>query len=324
MKKILVTGGSGFIGTNLMDSFLSKGDQVLNLDSANPLKSQHLPYWKQIDILDYAGLETEILKFDPDVIVHLAAVTDLDGKSLEYYNANTKGTQNIVDISKKLKSLKRVIYTSSMYVCKPGHIPRSYDEYKPHTLYGESKVKGELIVKAIKDPAYTWVIIRPTSIWGPWFNIPYIDFFNIVYQGKYYDFGSTCTKTYGFVDNTVFQIQKLIEADNVHGRTFYLGDNPPIQISEWANEISLALRKGEIKKIPFFLIRGAAIAGDILSAFRIKFPITSFRLTNMTTDNIFPLDDLYSITGPTPVNRLNGVKKTIAWLVEKKGYKVPG
>ena len=116
MKKILVTGGSGFIGTNLMDSFLSKGDQVLNLDSANPLKSQHLPYWKQIDILDYAGLETEILKFDPDVIVHLAAVTDLDGKSPEYYNANTKGTQNIVDISKKLKSIKRVIYPSSMYV----------------------------------------------------------------------------------------------------------------------------------------------------------------------------------------------------------------
>jgi len=193
MKKILVTGGSGFIGTNLMDSFLSKGDQVLNLDSAKPLKSQHLPYWKQIDILDYDGLESEILKFDPEVIVHLAAVTDLDGKSLEYYNANTIGTQNIVDISKKLKSLKRVVYTSSMYVCKPGHIPRNYDEYKPHTIYGESKVKGELIVKAIKDPAYTWVIIRPTSIWGPWFNIPYIDFFNIVYQGKYYDFGSTCT-----------------------------------------------------------------------------------------------------------------------------------
>jgi GlcNAc-P-P-Und epimerase len=44
----------------------------------------------------------------------------------------------------------------------------------------------------------------------------------------------------------------------------------------------------------------------------------------MTTNNIFPLDDLYSITGPTPVNRLNGVKKTIAWLVENKGYKVPG
>jgi nucleoside-diphosphate-sugar epimerase len=324
MKKFLVTGGSGFIGTNLMDAFLSQGYQVVNLDSTKPAKSQHLPYWKQIDILDYTGLEAEITRFDPEVIVHLAAVTDLDGKTADYYNANTKGTQNIVDISKKLRSLKRVIYTSSMYVCKPGFIPKNYDEYKPHTVYGESKVEGERIVKGIKDAAYSWVIIRPTSIWGPWFNIPYIDFFNIVYQGKYFDFGSACTKTYGFVDNTVFQIQKLIEADNVQGRVFYLGDYPPIQISQWANEISLAMGKGAIKKIPFFLIRAAALAGDVLSAASIKFPITSFRLTNMTTDNILPLDDLYSITGPTPVNRLNGVKKTISWLVEHKGFKIHG
>ncbi len=322
MKKFLVTGGSGFIGTNLMDALVSQGHRVLNLDSTKPANSQQLPYWKQIDILDYAGLEAEITSFNPEVIVHLAAVTDLNGKTAEYYKANTTGTQNIVDIAKKLPSLKRVIYTSSMYVCKPGFIPKSYDEYKPHTVYGESKVQGELIVKGIKDAAYSWVIIRPTSIWGPWFNIPYIDFFNIVYQGKYFDFGSACTKTYGFVDNTIFQILRLIEADNVHGKTFYLGDYPPIQISQWANEISVAMGKGEIKKIPFFLIRAAALAGDVLTAAKVKFPITSFRLTNMTTDNILPLEDLYSITGPVPVSRLEGVKKTISWLVEHKDFKV--
>lgn len=322
MKKILVTGGSGFIGTNLVDALLRERDAVLNLDRSKPLKDQHLPFWKQVDILDYDNLETEILKFNPDVIVHLAAVTDLDGKTEDYYKANVKGTQNIIDISKKLPSLKKVLFTSSMYVCKPGHIPKNYEEYKPHTLYGESKVKGEVIVKAIKGAAYSWVIIRPTSIWGPWFNIPYIDFFNIVYQGKYFDFGNTCTKTYGFVDNTVFQIQRLIDADNVHGKTFYLGDYPPIQISQWANEISVEMGLGKIKKVPFFLVRLAAIAGDVLSKMKIKFPITSFRLTNMTTDNVLPLNDLYTLIGPPPVNRLEGVKKTIGWLVEHKGFRI--
>jgi len=179
MKKVLVTGGSGFIGTNLVDALLKEGATVLNLDQSKPLKEEHLASWKGVDILDYANLERAILNFDPEVIVHLAAVTDLDGTTDEYYKSNIVGTQNIIEIAKKVKALKRVLYTSSMYVCQPGYIPKNYDDYKPHTVYGESKVKGELMVKAIKDPAYSWVIIRPSSIWGPWFSVPYIIFFEI-------------------------------------------------------------------------------------------------------------------------------------------------
>lgn len=322
MKRILVTGGSGFIGTNLVDTLIKQGDAVLNLDRSKPLKDEHVSIWKGIDILDAKNLDREIVAFDPHVVIHLAAVTDLDGTTDEYYNANVEGTQNIIDICGKLKSLTKVLFTSSMYVCKPGYIPKNYDDYKPHTLYGQSKVKGELIVKAIKNPFYSWVIVRPTSIWGPWFNIPYIDFFNIVYQGKYFDFGNTCTKTYGYVENTVYQLLKLVEADNVHGKTFYLGDYPPIQISQWANEISLEMGKGEIKKVPFILVRMAALAGDVLSKFKVKFPITSFRLTNMTTNNILPLNDLYTLIGNPPVSQLEGVKRTIAWLVAHKGFEI--
>jgi nucleoside-diphosphate-sugar epimerase len=322
MRRVLVTGGSGFIGTNLVDALLERGDTVLNLDRAKPVKNGHDKYWKSIDILDAKGLEREALEFDPQVVVHLAAVTDLDGTTDDYYNANVEGTRHVIDFCAKLKSLQKVLFTSSMYVCQPGYIPKNYDDYKPHTLYGQSKVRGEKLVKDIRGANYSWVIIRPTSIWGPWFNVPYIDFFNVVYQGKYFDFGNTCTKTYGFVDNTVFQILKLIEADNVHGKTFYLGDTPPIQISEWANEISIELGKGPIKKVPFFAVEMAALAGDILSKLKIKFPMTSFRLRNMTTNNILPLNDLYTLIGPPPVSRLDGVRKTIAWLQEQKGYTI--
>jgi GlcNAc-P-P-Und epimerase len=322
MKKFLVTGGSGFIGTNFVDALLKDGLTVLNLDASQPLKTDHNAYWKQADILDYPLIESEILKFDPDVIVHLAAVTDLNGTTAEYYGANTRGTQNIINIAKKLTNLKKVVFTSSMYVCRPGYIPKNYDDFNPHTLYGESKVAGEKLVKAIRDPEFEWIIIRPTSIWGPWFGIPYIDFFNIVYKGRYFDFGRTCTKTYGFVDNSVYQIRKLISTNNISGKTFYIGDYPAIQISEWANEISIEMGKGPISKIPFFVMYLAAIGGDILSYLKIKFPITSFRLNNMTTNNILPLEDLTTIAGPSPVSRLDGVKKTIAWLIDHKDYQI--
>jgi nucleoside-diphosphate-sugar epimerase len=187
-------------------------------------------------------------------------------------------------------------------------------------LYGESKVKGELLVKKITDSIFKWVIIRPTSIWGPWFGIPYIDFFNIVCNGKYFDFGRTCSKTYGYVENVVFQIEMILQSDNANFKTLYLGDNPPIQISQWANEISLEFGKRSIKKIPFVVIKAASIFGDILSKFSIRFPISSFRLSNMTTNNILPLDEIYEIANDLPVSRLEGTRKTIDWLVKYKGY----
>jgi nucleoside-diphosphate-sugar epimerase len=322
MKKVLVTGGSGFIGTNLIAGLLEEKCEVLNVDKVAPRDESQHSYWAQADILDYAKLEGIIKGFAPDVIVHLAAVTDLDGKTAEYYKANTEGTNNIIKIAAMLPTLRRVLFTSSMYVCQPGYIPRDYDDYKAHTPYGQSKVDGELLVKNSPKQQYDWVIIRPTSIWGPWFGIPYIDFFKVVYQGQYYDFGSTCTKTYGYVENAVYQLKKLMEATGVHGKTFYIGDQPPIPIAEWANEISTAMGKGTIKKIPYFAIKLAALGGDVLTKLGIKFPMTSFRLANMQTNNILPLEPLYAIAGPVPVNRLEGVDKTISWLRKYKGYNV--
>jgi GlcNAc-P-P-Und epimerase len=318
----LVTGGSGFIGTNLIEALIVKGFVILNVDITSPSKKAHEQYWKNVDILNYKSLAKEIISFSPDVIIHLAAVTDLNGETLKYYESNITGTQNIIKICTQLISLKKVIFTSSMYVCKPGFIPADYDTYMPHTVYGESKVKTELLVKSQAKLHYDWVIIRPTSIWGPWFNIPYIDFFNIIYQGKYFDFGRACRKTYGYIENTVYQIIKLIESENVHGKTFYLGDKPPIQISEWANEISLCMSKGKIKSIPFSILKSAAFVGDILTKLKLKFPITSFRLKNMTTDNILPLDNLYDLIGEPPYTRKEGVQKTVKWLIDHKGYQI--
>ena len=321
MTRIIITGGSGFIGTNLLDSLHNDGYSILNIDLKEPLDKKHLSLWKQINILDYLPLEAAILNFDPEIIIHLAAVTDLNGNTLSYYDANILGTQNIIKIAAKAVSLKKVLYTSSMYVCQPGFIPQDFDSYKPHTVYGESKVEGELLVKKIKNVKYEWVIIRPTSIWGPWFNIPYIDFFNVVYQAKYFDFGKACTKTYGYVENTVFQIRSLMDANTVNGKTFYLGDLPPIPITEWANEISMEIHKKPIRKIPIFLVQVAAKIGDVLSVIKVKFPITSFRLSNMTTDNILPLENLYEITGSPPITRNDGVKKTLEWLKKNKAYR---
>ena len=163
---------------------------------------------------------------------------------------------------------------------------------------------------------YCWSIIRPTSIWGPWFGEPYKNFFDIVLEKKYFHMGEkACSKTYGYIDNTIYQILELIKSpeEKVKGKVFYIGDSPAYNISEWADEIANH-RNIRIPNIPFFIFRCAAYIGDVLKLMGVNFPMTSFRLKNMTTDNVHDLGLIRELAPKLPVSREDGVKKTVMWI----------
>ena len=313
-EKILITGASGFIGTNLLESFCDKYD-VLNIDFNAPKNESHLSYWKNVDIVNYSVLENVVLNFSPNYIVHLAARTDLEGKTLDDYKANTVGVENILKVASKLLNLKKIIITSSMLVCKAGYIPKHQYDYNPTTIYGESKVCTEQIVWN-NSPTCDWAIVRPTSIWGPWFGVPYRNFFDMVKSRMYFHIGHrSCSKTYGYVENAVYQITQILftETSNREKKVFYLGDSPAIYIEEWADQIAEQLGH-KVLRFPYWMIRCAACCGDMLERFGIHFPMTSFRLKNMTTDNIINLDNTYQIAPNPPVDRIEGIKRTLKWM----------
>jgi nucleoside-diphosphate-sugar epimerase len=313
--RIIITGASGFIGTNLIEKFLHNGFEVLNIDIKEPKNRDYIKYWKKIDITTLNVFRNAVVSFNPDYIVHLAARTDLNGRLLEDYTANTIGVDNLMKISKDLISLKKILITSSMLVCKAGYKPKDQFDYIPTTIYGESKVLTEKNVWA-NPPLCDWAILRPTSIWGPWFDIPYKTFFDMVLAKKYFHVGNKgCTKTYGYVENSIFQIEKILFSDtsNNLNKVFYIGDYKPINIEVWGNEIASELGTS-IKKIPFHLIKLLAIFGDFLKFFKINFPMTSFRLKNMTTNNIIDLENTKKIAPNLPFERIIAIKKTIIWL----------
>lgn len=312
---ILITGGSGFIGTNIIEFFLAQGNNVLNLDYNQPRNNNHVEYWKKTDITNEMELQDRIISFYPDYIIHLAARTDLDGSSLKDYDANIKGVENLMSISKQVPSLKKIIIASSMLVCHAGYYPKSQFDYAPTTIYGESKVETEKKVWENR-PDCDWCIIRPTSIWGPWFDIPYKNFFDLVIARKYFHIGNkACTKTYGYIGNAVYQIEKLLftPTTDIEKKVYYIGDNPPTNIEEWGNEIAQELNY-KITKMPFFAIKMAAVFGDLLKLLGLYFPMTSFRLRNMTTDNIVDLSDTYNVAPKPPYSRLEGIRKTLKWM----------
>ena len=117
--KLLVTGGSGFIGTNLIDMLLERRVDFANLDIKLPPKPQHRPHWQKCDILDFDLTMSMFEKFQPTHIVHLAVRTDTNSNDLDDYKVNTEGTANILHCIKATPSVQRVIITSSQFVYGP-------------------------------------------------------------------------------------------------------------------------------------------------------------------------------------------------------------
>lgn len=318
--KILIVGASGFMGTNLLEFFYEKGYKVLNIDKNEPKIKKRRNLWKKIDITDYKSFEKAVLGFNPDYILHMAARTDLDGKTLLDYKANTLGTENLMKIIHKLPNLKKVIISSSKFVAKNGYIIKNKFDYCPDTIYGESKAETEKIVWADK-PHSDWCIIRPTSIWGPYFSEPYYTFFKLIMKRMYFHFGNRkCYKTYGYIGNAVYQISQLLFTETLSedNKVFYIGDEPAYEINEWADEIAVELGVRNFK-IPFILVKFLAKIGDFFKIFGIHFPIQSFRFRNMTNDCINDLSATYKLAPKPPFTRKQGTTITVEWMKKHKG-----
>lgn len=315
--KILVTGGSGFIGTNVVQFYLDKNIEVLSLDIAKPRNSAHERCFKQLDICDKKLLLDCMCEFLPTHVIHLAARTDLKGVSLADYPANTIGTENVIEAINLSGKVKKALFASSMLVCEVGYQPVDYDDYRPSTVYGESKVWTEKIIKNHASINSEWNIVRPTSIWGPWFGEPYRNFFDILMRGKYVNLkGMSATKTFGYVGNAVYQLDRLLfsQDSSLSSKTLYIGDWPPINITEWADDILLALGKSPAIKVPYPLFKMLALFGDWAGKLGVQIPMNSFRLRNMTTNNVCQLADLYEAVGVPPYSRAEGIQQTLNWL----------
>src|SRR3954447_16324711 len=72
-SRVLVTGGSGFIGTNLIESLRRRAASVLNLDVVEPRNGGHIDVWKRCDICDERRLSDVVASYRPEIVVHLGA-----------------------------------------------------------------------------------------------------------------------------------------------------------------------------------------------------------------------------------------------------------
>lgn len=154
--KYLITGASGQLGYDMKRELLSHG--VVESDIATPRATE-------MDIADAQAVENYVENFQPTVIIHCAAYTDVDGAESDAETCrkvNVDGTENLVAAAQKVDA--KIIYISTDYVFD-GENPEPYetiDLANPQSVYGQTKYKGELAVQ--KYPKH--FIVRTAWVFG--------------------------------------------------------------------------------------------------------------------------------------------------------------
>ena len=318
--KIALTGGAGFIGTNILVSAKSSKIKFYPSDIVSQ-RCKDLRELEYVDLCDFNSLHKWLDVVAPEIIIHLGARTDLAGKRAYDYEANIAGVENICTWLKNNPSCHTALFASSRLVCRIGYQPNSETDYCPTTAYGESKIISENIIRNSGLPQ-SWTIFRPTSIWGPWMGAPYDAFFRYVAQGLYlHPKDCKIEKSFGFVGNTVQQIMELAlgGAKILNCKTIYLADYEQIDVFEWGNEIRLQMGKGPLKTVPSWVLRTAAKLGDMFKLLGYnKVPLTSFRLGNLLTNMPHDVSDIQSVLPSLPFTHQEGIKITIDWIKNGK------
>ena len=177
MKKILVTGSNGLLGQKLILK-LSKDPEVQLLGISkgeNRVLDLNFDY-QSIDITDENSVHQVIDEFSPEIIIHTAAMTNVDACESDKegcLNLNVRATQYIADAAQKHKS--HIVHLSTDFIFDGNQGPyREEDEPNPLSFYGHSKWDSEKIIQAYP---YPWSIARTVLVYG---TVPGLSRSNIV------------------------------------------------------------------------------------------------------------------------------------------------
>lgn len=217
-SKILVTGGTGFLGSYIIKQLLNDGFEVRAIKRASaawPFYQEAATAakveWVEGDILDILSL-TDAMQ-GVDAVIHAAALVSMSNKDRsKMYKVNVEGTANIVNVALEEK-VQRLIYVSSVAALgrkNEGNIvteTAKWEDSKTNTQYAISKYKAEIEVWRSFEEGLQGVIVNPSTIfgYGNWHQGS-----NAIFKNVYDEYGWYTNGANGFVD--VVDVAKAVVA----------------------------------------------------------------------------------------------------------------
>lgn len=320
--KALVTGGTGFIGSHLVEALLQRGVDV----RCALRKSSDLRWLKGLAIEfvrgNYNDRATlgEMVK-GVDWVFHLAGTTKAVREET-FFEVNGSGTENLIlACLENNPPLQKFVYVSSQAAagpCRNGGKKAESDSCEPVSLYGKSKRMGEELALAHADEI-PLVILRPAGVYGPRDKDFYALFkwvskrMNPCFSGKV----SLC-----YVQDVVQALFLAAESRTKSGEIFFLSDGTDYTMREIGNTFARAMGVTPLSiPIPNWLVLGFALLSDYLSVFSGKPPLISRGMAEQMVQKDWTCDITKAKTmlGFQPQFQLSqGAKLTYEWYRNQK------
>jgi len=269
-KRILITGGAGFIGLHLANRLLDEGCQVHLIDNftrgvddielKNTLARDKVSFFS-VDLLDANDIES--LDVHYDVIFHLAAIIGVVHVLEQPYNVlydNMRMLGNVIDLARRQKNLSRFFFasTSEVYagtlkyfnlpVPTPENTPLAItDVSHPRTSYMLSKIYGEVLCQHAGIP---FTLIRPHNVYGPRMGMVHVipEQLRKAHDAKEGDsievFSVDHTRCFCYIDDAIEMLWRMIDCQECESKTLNLGtQSPELTIKEVAEACFSAVGK---------------------------------------------------------------------------------
>jgi nucleoside-diphosphate-sugar epimerase len=319
---IAVTGGTGFVGSHLVDTLCDAGHRPRVL-----AREPSAPRWigaSSVDWVPGSLADRDALRTLVDgagTVVHLAGVVRAV-RAEEFERANRGGTARLVLAIRDAAPSARLVHVSSLSAVGPSAVPRGVSpDAKPHPIsdYGRSKLAAEMEVRGVTGVA-DWTIVRPSTIYGPR-DTDVFQFFRMARTGIVLVPGGERWITVAFVADVVRGILAAGAAEP--GRIFHLGEPEPYRMSDLIKALAKAGRvRAQALPVPAAAVRTVGLGGGTLGrlgARRIAMTPDKARelvARHWTADTSGSLAAL----GIAPVVRFaDGARETWAWY-RKQGW----
>lgn len=306
--RILITGISGFVGTNFVkrwkDSYTLYGLDIIQkqIDGVTNIFS-----WSQIEQLPQV-----------DAIIHLAGKAhDTKNESLanEYFEVNTELTKKIFDHFLKSETKTFVFFSSVKAAADTVLGDELTEDITPVPIgpYGESKILAEnYILEKSNDfniEEKSIYILRPAMIHGPGNKGNLNLLYNVVKKGIPWPLGAfENLRSFCSIDNIMFVVEQLIKGNTTSG-IYHVCDDSPLSTNQLIELIAESVdKKRKIWRLPKSLMFGLASIGNYL-----RLPLNQERLKKLTENYIVSNKNIKNVLNISqmPITAREGMKKTL-------------